>query len=408
MFKKRVFVYLVAVFLLIFAIFSGYLINKASSFVTPDNHFTSLAQSFIHNDLFLSPFNLPAGDYADFRARQYLFYGPLPSIILVPFVLIFGKEFPETFLSFVSLAVIYILIYLISKKYIGKKDDALMLANFFVFGTVLYFLGLIFITAYVAQVVATAFLIAAIGAYFYRINWFLIGVLVACAAITRFTLFAAALFFILEIIRLEKKNFARSIFYFLGPILIAVLLLGLYNHRRFGSFFETGYKYNITLKNYPLVANASAGLISIKHLPANLYFLLLKGPDPIKNGPGFVMKFPYLKADGWGMAIWYTSPLFLYLVKLRKSPYLPAALLTIVALAIPSLLYFGIGFTQYGYRYSLDFLPFMFLILIPTFKEGLPSFAKILIVGGVIFNCLYMLSIWDIYPLFNVGHYLRF
>ena len=91
MFKQKTFGLFIAIILLVFALFSGYLVNRASDFVTPDNHFSSLAKSFINNDLFLSPYNLPAGDYADFRARQYLFYGPLPSIIHVPFILIFGK-----------------------------------------------------------------------------------------------------------------------------------------------------------------------------------------------------------------------------------------------------------------------------------------------------------------------------
>jgi hypothetical protein len=120
------------------------------------------------------------------------------------------------------------------------------------------------------------------------------------------------------------------------------------------------------------------------------------------------MKFPYLKADGWGLAIWYTSPLFLYLIKFKKSPYMVSAIAAIFVLAIPSLLYFGIGFSQFGYRYSLDFLPFLFLILLPTFKEGLPPFAKILIGAGIIFNCIFMLSIWDIYPLFHISQYLKF
>lgn len=408
MFKKQSFTLLLAIFLLIFAVFNGYLVNRASSFVTRDNHFSFLAQSFIHNDLFLSPFGLPAGDYADFKAKQYLFYGPIPSVVLIPFVAVFGRDFPETFLSFVSLGIIFVLVYLVSKKFVGSKGDALMLANFFVFGTVLYFLGLIFITAYVSQVVATAFLVVAIAVYFLRKNWLLIGVLVAFAGMTRFTLFASGLFFILEIIRVERKQLVKSILYLLVPILIAVLLLGIYNHRRFGSFFETGYKYNVTIRSYPLDANVAQGLISLKHLPANLYILLLKGPDPIKPGPGFVMKFPYLKADGWGMAIMYTSPLFLYLILLKRQPYMLAAIVTIVVLAIPSLLYFGIGFSQYGYRYSLDFLPFLFLILIPTFKGGLPPFAKMLIAAGIIFNCIYMLSIWDIYPLFNMNQYLKF
>jgi uncharacterized membrane protein len=139
MFKRQSLTFIVAISLFIFATFSGYLVNKASTFVTPNNHFSFLAYSFIHKDLFLSPINLPTSDFADYRARQYLFYGPLPSVALIPFVLFFGKNFPETFLSFVSLVFIFVAVYFISKKFVRSKQDAFMLSNFFVFGTVLYF-----------------------------------------------------------------------------------------------------------------------------------------------------------------------------------------------------------------------------------------------------------------------------
>ena len=63
----------------IFAVFSGFIIYRAAWFEA-DRHFSLLADSFLRGDLFLSPINLPGGDYADYKAKQYLFYQPLPSI----------------------------------------------------------------------------------------------------------------------------------------------------------------------------------------------------------------------------------------------------------------------------------------------------------------------------------------
>ena len=62
---------------------------------------------------------------------------------------------------------------------------------------------------------------------------------------------------------------------------------------------------------------------------------------------------------------------------------------------------FGIGVSQFGYRYSLDFLPLLLLLLIPVFNRGIPRFAQLLIMIGIIFNSLYMLSIWNSYPVFK-------
>lgn len=389
--------------ILIFSLLAGYFINQATGFIQYENHLSKLAKSFIDNDLFLSPYGLPPGDYADFRGKQYVFYGPMPSVLLIPEVLLFGHNFPATFLTFVSMAVIYICIYFISKRFVKSNADSLMLSNFFVFGTVLYFLGLIPITAYTVQVIGLAFVILALLFYLLKTNWLIIGLLVGAAGLTRAVYYGALIFFVIELFRLNKHQVWKNLLLLTIPVLISLTIFGAYNYRRFGSPFETGYKYNVTIKSYPLVANLEKGLLSLQHAPANLYILLLKGPDAIKfEGSGFSLKFPFVKADGWGMAIWFTSPLFLYLINLRKSYFTYSALVTIILLLLPSIFYFGIGFSQYGYRYQADFLPFLFLVLLPTFKNGLTNLARMLIVGGIIFNCFYMLSLWDKYPLFEL------
>lgn len=192
----------------------------------------------------------------------------------------------------------------------------------------------------------------------------------------------------LEIIRLRNKiPFKLSLALFILPLFLSLLLWGRYNYRRFHSVFETGYKYNITHQNWPLNAQIKYGLFSLKYVPTNLYSMLIRAPVPVlERGDGFILKYPYLKTDGWGMAIWVTSPLFFYLFKLKKEKYTLAAIVTITLLTIPSLFYFAVGFSQFGYRYSLDFLPFLFLILIPAFKNNFSNLAKSLIFFGIVFN----------------------
>jgi len=379
--------YLIPLLVLLFSVIFGFLIFRQTGYEI-DKHFSLQALAFIKNDLFLDPINLPRGDIADYRARQYLFYGPMPAIMLVPTVYIWGKNFPQITLSVISLIVTYISIVALVKKLLGRFTDALWIANFFVFGTVLYFTGLVNISAFIVQTVATMFLVLALLEYFTLRRWFILGVLVAMLGLTRINLYLAAIFFVLEIIRLRNKiPFKLSLVYFIFPIIFSLLLWGVYNHRRFQSVFETGYRYNITLQNWPNVFQMKYGLFSLQYVPTNFYSMLLRGPVPVlETGEGFILQYPYLKADGWGMAIWITSPLFFYLFIMKKEKYTLAAVSTLLVLAIPSLLYFGVGFSQFGYRYSLDFLPFLLLILLPTFKNSLPRFAKILIIFGIVFN----------------------
>ena len=173
--------------LFLFAVFSAFIIYRAASFAK-DYHFSSLAQSFVHGDLFLSPVNLPPGDFVDYYGKQYLFFGPMPAILLMPFVLFSGRDFPQITLSIFSMIVIYLAVFKLCRKFEFKSSDSIYLANFFVFGTVLYFVGIVNISAYLVQAVATMFVVLSILEYFGKKRWFVIGLLTAGAFATRSTL----------------------------------------------------------------------------------------------------------------------------------------------------------------------------------------------------------------------------
>jgi len=82
-----------------------------------------------------------------------------------------------------------------------------------------------------------------------------------------------------------------------------------------------------------------------------------------------VLRFPYITVNLWGMSLFITSPYFLYLFLLQyKDKISKALLITTFIIAIPIILYYGIGFEQFGYRYSLDFLPILFFLLIKNYK----------------------------------------
>jgi hypothetical protein len=123
-----------------------------------------------------------------------------------------------------------------------------------------------------------------------------------------------------------------------------------YNAVRFGSPFESGYG----LASLPgfLEAQREIGLFSLAHLGMNLDYLLWHLP---KVWP----EFPFFRPDGLGMSIFITSPGLLLAVlapwRDRRTWLLAAAF---VFTLIPSLLYYGGGWLQYGYRYALDSMPF--------------------------------------------------
>ncbi len=127
-----------------------------------------------------------------------------------------------------------------------------------------------------------------------------------------------------------------------------------YNADRFGSPFESGYALAV-LPDW-LDAIRRQGLFSTVHIPMNVDALFLKVPK-------LTSTFPYYQPDGFGMSIFITSPGLLYAVRARwrmsQIWWLAGAALLVL---IPTLLYYGGGWLQYGYRYAMDSIPFVWAI----------------------------------------------
>lgn len=367
------------------------------------NHFTDLAASFLQGKLDVTEtFNSSYfADIATYKDRYYVYFGPTPAILLLPFVFFLGNTFSQHLLGLTFISIDFYLLYQINKKLSLNTNTTLWLCIFFIFGTVLTQLTLLNISSYQTQVIATSLLIMALYEFFHKKRWLIMGIFIALAGVTRFTLYLSAVFFLLEIflLPLSLKNKLIKFSLFLTPIILSLILFGFYNYARFDNPFNSGYNYAASLNN-TLQNSSLKSFFSLEYIPGNLYFLLLKGPDAIqKQDSNFLLTTPYLKANYWGMGIFFTSPLFVYLFLTKlKEKYILTSWITVSIMIIPIITYFGIGLWQFGYRYAVDFYPFLFIILATIFKNRLPTRAKILIILGLIFNYYLMLSVWNIYP----------
>ena len=397
--KLRIYLF-IATF--VFAIFSSVIVFQTAGRFNSDKSLSLLAGQFAKGHISLEPTDeLPLGDLAFYDGRYYMYFGPLASIILIPFVIIFGTNFPQTAIGVGSMAISFYAVFKISRSFKFSKIDSLWLCLFFVFSTVLFSSSAINITAYLVEALGVPLMLLSLAEYFNKKRPILIGLFLGLAVLTRLTLILAVLFFVIEF--LQKRLTRREFIIILIPVGLCCFLFGAYNYIRFDSFIETGYNL---LRNvsFPLSKNYEHGAVSLIHIPANLYSFLIMPPDPILYfDKGFVFKFPYFQANPWGMAIWFTSPLFLLLFRFKRGAHTLAAAVASVAVAIPLFTYFSVGFAQFGYRYALDFLPFLFLILMPILKPKLSRSAIFLIILGVVFNCIYITSPWGVYPLLGIN-----
>jgi hypothetical protein len=128
-----------------------------------------------------------------------------------------------------------------------------------------------------------------------------------------------------------------------------------YNLDRFGSPWESGYML-AALPEW-LAAQRDRGLFSLVHVPMNLHYLVTKLP-------ALIPELPFFRPDGLGMSVLFTSPGLLLAV---RAPWRDSRswllLLAAVLVLIPTLLYYGGGWLQYGYRYFLDSIPFVWALV---------------------------------------------
>jgi len=168
------------------------------------------------------------------------------------------------------------------------------------------------------------------------------------------------------------------------PLALSLAGLLAYNYARFDDPLDFGYRrQNVSAE---LRGALARGQFHPCHIPRNLHTLLLGVPrwyEPER------LPIPRLLApDAHGMSILLTSPALFYLVRARqrRDPLVRGAWLATGLLLIPILLYYNTGWRQFGYRFSLDFmLPVMILLAVAAGRRvSWPL--RGLIVAGVLIN----------------------
>jgi hypothetical protein len=111
------------------------------------------------------------------------------------------------------------------------------------------------------------------------------------------------------------------------------------------------------------------GILDYHYLARNLGVVLTSLPW---HEPGGSAPF---QINEHGLALWITTPLFLWLIwPKRTSPIVVSLYLTAAAVALPGLLYQNTGWMQFGYRFSNDYSIFLFALLAITGHRFGPLF----------------------------------
>jgi hypothetical protein len=163
---------------------------------------------------------------------------------------------------------------------------------------------------------------------------------------------------------------------FAAPVAAAGLLAAWHNDARFGEPWEFGHRYLAVKQRVDIDA---FGLFDVRYLTRNVEAALVRLPD-------LSLQPPWIAFDGNGIAIWATTPPLLWLLTGARPGALARTLwLTAGSVAVWTLLYQNTGWFQFGYRFSLDYMVFLVLLLALGGRPFTAGF-KALVVAAIAVN----------------------
>jgi hypothetical protein len=365
--------------------------------------------------------DIPRADRGASKTHYYVSFPPFPAVLMMPFVAVAGYGANDVLftVAFAALNVtlMFLLLRRLRRQGYGDRSDGenVWLTVLFAFGTV--HLG----CAVLGQVWFTALVLGATFNLLYIYfatdarRPLLAGLAFAAAFSTRASLLFAAVYFYWQLFfpndgrRRETGDLVRRFAAFSAPCLAVGVSLLVYNQVRFDKLTEFGHIY---LAGGTIERIRDFGLFHPHFLTRNLTaaFTLM---------PRFVSEAPYVQFSKHGLSMLLTTPaIFLVLwPRLRRhdvsceralaadgpsSEQVSAACdchsrraahtrlsralwITIAAVAIPIFMYQNTGWEQFGYRFALDFLPYL-VVLLAIGGRRLTRTVKTLIVIGIVVN----------------------
>jgi len=329
----------------------------------PYNSYTLQACSWLEGRLDLGQ-DYPWLELAIYEGKYFVSFPPFPSYILLPFALIFGAKTPDHFIALMvtMIGVIYAI-----KLYreIGKRrNDMEFWVLMLYLASGYLFVGMNGFVWFIAQ--SMSFTLSLMAMYYAirgKGGWSLAFWACAVGCRPMLALYGVLLIFVLW--KGWKKEHAAGTlldllkqkwYWGIGAGLIALSYMVL-NYARFGNIAEFGHNY------LPEFTRTTTGQFDLSYLKENLgHYLRL--PQASQNGGSL----QFFSADG--MAFWLIGPIFITIfaawlytiVKKRKGNLVLLLMLPILAgihlLIICS--HKTLGGWQFGNRYLVDMLPYLF------------------------------------------------
>ena len=367
------------------AAFVGYSILNLGHRADLD-YYVPLANAFLHGRLFVLDHPSYLNELVPYGGQYYVVYPPAPAVLLMPFVLVFGPTFDQARVSIALGAVDVALAGAVAYRVVGPRRWIWVLfAVLFGFGTTIWYSVQSGNSWQFAQVCATLFLLLAIlDAQRDGPPW-RIGLLLGGATLSRLPTLLAVPFFLayfawradrqrrrgpagttfgalggstgtIRSARLDWSRLALGVVPFGLALAIPLLAYAAYNVARFGAPLQEGYSL---IPGLMQEYQYRYGFLAIESIGRNLFAMLLSVPNQVDT-------FPFIQPRTLGgLSIFLTTPAFIWAFRAHRPTWFQVgAWASILAIIVPIILHADTGGSQFGYRYAIDFYPFVFLLMI--------------------------------------------
>jgi hypothetical protein len=337
---------------------------------TPYNNYVLLADAFVHGHAWID--RPQAGiDALPFGGRYYIIEAPLPAVLLMPFVAIWGTAVNQTLLAAILGGIAIGAAWTIGSRLGLATATNAWLCGFLLLGTDLYWCAMLGDVWFIAHVAAVAFTLLALAELLGRRRAWIVAICAVAALESRFILVLALPVYaaLLALDRPSDVERRRALVSFALTLVPFALLWAGYNELRWGQVYDIGYS---AWYHQDPIGDYTGPPFKLKYVPYELYsFFLLT--------PAFYSKWPYVVPTILGIALTWTSPALVIAFLARTPRSLVIAMwVATVLIFVPSVLYYANGATQLGMRHALDFEPFMFVLMALGVQRGMPGWGAVL------------------------------
>ena len=319
------------------------------------NNYVLLADAFLHGHAWI----LWPGQYIDalpWNGQHFVIEAPIPGVLLMPLVAIFGYHTNQTAFACVAAGLSVAVAWNVARRLGAPLPLAAALTLFFAFGTDVAWCAIYGGVWFVAHSTAVLFAMLAVTETLGRRRLWLVVLWLALAAGCRFSVVLALIPLVAYVVALQSPAERKRA---LGPAIAvlapAIALYVIYNEVRWGTPYDIGYT---EWYHQDQIGQPTGSPFRLRYLRYELdsFFLTI---------PRLVRGFPWIAPSYSAVAIEVASPALVLAFFVREKSRLVLALAAAATLvAVPSFVYYANGGSQFGMRHALDFMPFMFPLVV--------------------------------------------